>query len=297
MDGSGEPGAGPQRPGRQQRVHRCAVALIALEATPVTVPDGGAAGVRVSVRRTCAGRGSQLGVVRLWYDGPAIGRPGTREPAGGDAGRGGGERLRAGLVLSETAGSGADVPRRGGEQCAALPGSAVHVLRELGGRCRGARAGPRRVVGRGREEAAPRPASRESGSIIGRTGRRHTMLDAASLSRTQDVEPVIHQWGRSEWVANSDLAARSCEQRFGLVHILPGNNDGLLRLAAGPGPGQPHEGHTAAPGSRGRPRAPVHNAARCSPSSTRPWMIFHGATPPSAATRDRRRDLPRGRLR
>ena len=79
------------------------------------------------------------------------------------------------------------------------------------------------------------------------------MLDCIVVE-TKDVAPVIYERGAVKWVANSDLAP-GCEQRFGLVHILPGKTnpehrhpateelvfkdaayDGLMRLARRAGP-------------------------------------------------------------
>src|SRR5438093_4682692 len=56
-----------------------------------------------------------------------------------------------------------------------------------------------------------------------RPERRYPMLDCI-ITETKDIEPVIYEWGGVKWVANNDLAP-SCEQSFGLVHILPGKTN------------------------------------------------------------------------
>jgi quercetin dioxygenase-like cupin family protein len=49
------------------------------------------------------------------------------------------------------------------------------------------------------------------------------MLDCIVVE-TKDIEPVSYDWGAVKWVANEKLAP-SCEQSFGLVHILPGKTN------------------------------------------------------------------------
>ena len=40
------------------------------------------------------------------------------------------------------------------------------------------------------------------------------------ISNTQEIEPVVHDWGTVKWVANDDVAP-GCEQSLGLVHVPP----------------------------------------------------------------------------
>jgi len=49
------------------------------------------------------------------------------------------------------------------------------------------------------------------------------MLDCI-ITETNDIEPVVYEWGALKWVANNDVAP-GCEQSFGLVHILPGKTN------------------------------------------------------------------------
>ena len=46
------------------------------------------------------------------------------------------------------------------------------------------------------------------------------MLDCMII-QTDDIEPVVYDWGAVKWVANADLAP-GAEQIFGNVFILPG---------------------------------------------------------------------------
>jgi hypothetical protein len=49
------------------------------------------------------------------------------------------------------------------------------------------------------------------------------MLDCMIIN-TEDIEPVVYDWGGVKRVANADLAP-DCEQSFGYVHILPGKTN------------------------------------------------------------------------
>src|SRR2546426_12599172 len=86
---------------------------------------------------------------------------------------------------------------------------------------------------RGRMEDARRPPISLS------TRKEVPMLDCI-ITETKDIEPVIYEWGGVKWVANNDLAP-SCEQSFGLVHILPGKTN-------------PEHWHTAAEGTGSIPQ-------------------------------------------
>jgi len=49
------------------------------------------------------------------------------------------------------------------------------------------------------------------------------MLDCMIIE-TDDIEPVVYEWGAVKWVANADLAPGTA-QSFGYVHILPGKTN------------------------------------------------------------------------
>jgi len=49
------------------------------------------------------------------------------------------------------------------------------------------------------------------------------MLDCMII-KTDDIEPVVYEWGAVKWVANADLAP-GCGQSFGYVNILPGKTN------------------------------------------------------------------------
>ena len=62
------------------------------------------------------------------------------------------------------------------------------------------------------------------------------MLDCMII-KTDDIEPVVYEWGAVKWVANADLAP-GCGQSFGYVNILPGKTN-------------PEHWHTAATSTAG----------------------------------------------
>lgn len=47
-----------------------------------------------------------------------------------------------------------------------------------------------------------------------------------TITDIQAIDPVQYDWGAVKWVCNGEVAP-SCEQSFGLVHILPGKTNPL----------------------------------------------------------------------
>jgi len=64
-----------------------------------------------------------------------------------------------------------------------------------------------------------KPAVLPSPPLTRRFSKERPMLDCMII-KTDDIEPVVYDWGAVKWVANADLAPGT-EQSFGYVHILP----------------------------------------------------------------------------